>query len=134
MNKMNKKMEYALMALRLMTQRPPTALTTAKEVSDQMHISFESAARVLQALSARGLLKAEYGVGGGYSLARPLASVSLHDLSEMLEGNTVLTKCLTNDEVCETSLTCNITSPITALNKKIQEFYKSVSLEEVLHV
>ena len=134
MNKMNKKMEYALMALRLITQRPPLALTTAKEVSDQMHISFESAARVLQALSARGLLKAEYGVGGGYSLARPLVSVSLHDLSEMLEGNTVLTKCLTNDEVCETLLTCNITSPISVLNKKIQEFYKSVSLEEVLHV
>ncbi len=134
MNRMNKKMEYALMALRLITQKPATSLTSAKEVSDQMHISFESAARVLQALSARGLLKAEYGVGGGYSLARSLATVSLHELSEMLEGNTVLTKCLTTDEVCETQLTCNITTPISILNKKIQEFYKSVSLEEVLHV
>lgn len=122
------------MALRLITQRPPASLTTAKEVSDQMHISFEGTARVLQALSARGLLKAEYGVGGGYSLARPLATVSLHDLTEMLEGNTILTKCLTKDEPCETHATCNITSPITNLNKKIQEFYKSVSLEEVLHV
>lgn len=122
------------MALTLITQRPPLALTTAKEVSDLMHISFEGAARVLQALSARGLLKAEYGVGGGYSLARSLATVSLHDLSEMLEGNTALTKCLTNDEFCETLPTCNITSPITNLNKKIQDFYKSVSIEEVLHV
>ncbi len=134
MNKMNKKMEYALMALRLITQRPPAALTTAKEVSDLMHISFEGSARVLQALSARGLLKAEYGVGGGYSLARPLASVSLHDLSEMLEGSVAITKCLTNDEKCETLSTCNITSPIANLNKKIQDFYKSVSIEEVLHV
>lgn len=134
MNKMNKKMEYALMALRLITQRPEGDLTTAKEVSDKMHVSFETTARVLQALSARGLLKAEYGVGGGYSLARSLASVSLHDLSEMLEGNTLLTKCLGTDEICETHPTCNITIPITNLNKKIQEFYKSVSLEEVLHV
>lgn len=134
MNKMNKKMEYALMALRLIAERSPASLTSAKEVSDQLHISFEATARVLQALSARGLLKAEYGVGGGYSLARPLASVSLHDLSEMLEGNTILAKCLASDEPCETQPTCNITSPITNLNKKIQEFYKSVSLEEVLHV
>lgn len=134
MNKMNKKMEYALMALRLIADRSPNSLTSAKEVSDQLHISFEATARVLQALSARGLLKAEYGVGGGYSLARPLASVSLHDLSEMLEGNTILAKCLASDEPCETLPTCNITSPITNLNKKIQEFYKSVSLEEVLHV
>ena len=134
MNKMNKKMEYALMALKLIAQRPVGSLTTAKEVSDQMHISFEVTARVLQALSSRGLLKAEYGVGGGYSLAKPLAETSLHDLSEILEGHTNLTKCLEPDEFCEIHSTCNISLPIANLNKKIQEFYKSVSLEEVLHV
>ncbi len=134
MNKMNKKMEYALMALSLITKRPVGSLTTAKEVAEQMHISFEATARVLQALSARGLLKAEYGVGGGYVLGRPLAEVSLHDLSEMLEGHTALTKCLASDEICDVQATCNITAPITNLNKKIQEFYRSVSLAEVLHV
>lgn len=134
MNKMNKKMEYALMALRIISQRPQASLTSAKEVSEQVHISFEMTARVLQSLSSRGLLKAEYGVGGGYMLARPLSTVSLYELSEMLEGNTILTKCLSHDEVCETQPTCNITNPIANLNKKIQEFYKSVSLEEVLHV
>ena len=134
MNKMNKKMEYALMALQIITHKQDEALTTAKEVSEQMHISFETTARVLQALSARGLLKAEYGVGGGYSLARPLSGVSLHDLSEMLEGHTALTKCLGAADPCEIQGTCNIAAPINNLNKKIQDFYKSVSLEEVLHV
>lgn len=134
MNKMNKKMEYALMALQIITQKPEGALTTAKEVSEQMHISFETTARVLQALSARGLLKAEYGVGGGYVLGRALSEVSLHDLSEMLEGHTALTKCLGLDDACEISSTCNIASPISNLNKKIRDFYKSVTLQEVLHV
>ena len=127
-------MEYALMALKLISEAPGGQLTSAKDVSDQMHISFDVTARVLQALSSRGLLKAEYGVDGGYSLGRPLAEVSLHDLSTMLEGHTLLTKCLGNEEPCETLPTCNITSPIANLNKKVQEFYKSVSLEEVLHV
>lgn len=134
MNKMNKKMEYALMALRLISQRAPGFLTTAKEVSDQMHIPFDVTARVLQALSSRGLLKAEYGVSGGYVLARPLGEVSVHDLTEMLEGHTALTKCLGTDEPCGISETCNIVSPIFALNKKVKEFYKSVSLQEVLYV
>ncbi len=134
MNKMNKKMEYALMALRIISQRPSGVLTSAKEVSDQMHIPFEVTARVLQALSSRGLLKAEYGVSGGYFLARPLSEVSVHDLTEMLEGHTDLTKCLGSDEVCEISGTCNIVSPVSTLNKKVKEFYKSVSLHEVLHV
>lgn len=122
------------MSLRIITQKSAGELTTAKEVAEQMHISFETTARVLQALSSRGLLKAEYGVGGGYVLARSLSDVSLHDLSEMLEGHTTLTKCLSSDEACEIQSTCNIMSPINNLNKKIQEFYKSVSLDEVLHV
>lgn len=134
MNKMNKKMEYALMSLRLIAEKPKGTLTSAKEIAEQINIPFEVTARVLQALSSRGLLKAEYGVGGGYSLARALTSVSLHELSEMLEGNTILTKCLTHDDICETQPTCNIMRPIVNLNKKIQEFYKSVNLEEVLHV
>ena len=134
MNKMSKKMEYALMALRLICAKPEGTLTSAKEVADQMHIPFEVTARVLQALSSRGLLKAEYGVSGGYSLARSLTDISVHDLNEMLEGHAVLTKCLGPDESCEVSETCNITAPISTLNSKVQEFYKSISLHEVLHV
>ena len=134
MNKMNKKMEYALMALRLISSQPAGQLTSAKEISDQMHIPFEVTARVLQALSSRGLLKAEYGMGGGYGLSRPLDQVSVHDLSEMLEGHTILTKCLGNEEPCEISSTCNIAAPISKLNKKVQDFYKSLSLDEVLDV
>lgn len=134
MNKMNKKMEYALMALKHISLKPQAALTSAKEISDQMHIPFEVMAKVLQALASRGVLKAEYGASGGYILARPLNEISVHSLSEMLEGHVALTKCLGNEEPCEMSSTCNITSPILNLNKKVQDFYKSVSLSEVLHV
>lgn len=134
MNKMSKKMEYALMALRVISSKPESVLTSAKEVADQMHIPFEVTARVLQALSSRGLLKAEYGVSGGYTLARSLTDISVHDLNEMLEGHGALTKCLGHEEPCEISATCNITSPILNLNLKVTEFYKSISLQEVLHV
>jgi Rrf2 family protein len=134
MNKMNKKMEYALMALKHISSKSTEALTSAKEISDQMHIPFEVTAKVLQALASHGVLKAEYGAGGGYILAKKLDQISIHNLSEMLEGHVALTKCLGNDDPCEISTTCNITSPISNLNKKVQEFYKSVSLSEVLHV
>src|SRR3989344_1984649 len=134
MIKMNRKMEYALMALRHMSQKSTTQLTSAKEIADHMHIPFDVIARVLQVLSSKGLLKAEYGASGGYSLARPLSEVSVHDLSEMLEGHVSLTKCLSSDEPCDISSACNITNPILTLNKNVQEFYRSDPLSEVLHV
>ena len=122
------------MALRHMSQKSTTQLTSAKEIADHMHIPFDVIARVLQVLSSKGLLKAEYGASGGYSLARPLSEVSVHDLSEMLGGHVSLTKCLSSDEPCDISSACNITNPILTLNKKVQEFYRSVPLSEVLHV
>ncbi len=122
------------MALRIISEKQEGQLTSAKEIADHIHIPFEVTARVLQALSSRGLLKAEYGVGGGYTLARSLSEVSIHDLSEMLEGHTILTKCLGQDEPCEIAKTCNITAPISNLNKKVQSFYKSLTLDEVLNV
>ncbi len=131
---MNRKMEYALMALKHISTKAEAQLTSAKEISDLMQIPFEVVARVLQALSSRGLLKAEYGANGGYVLARSLQDVSVHDLSEMLEGHISLTKCLGQDDVCEIAQTCNIADPILNLNKKVQEFYRSVPLSEVLHV
>ena len=122
------------MALRMISSKPTGDLTSAKEVAEQMHISFEATARVLQQLSASGLLQSEQGVAGGYRLIKPLDQVSVHELNEMLEGAQGITKCLAKDEPCEISKTCNIVTPISNLNRKIQNFYKSVSIAEVLHV
>ncbi len=133
MNKLNRKMEYALMALKHIGLKPDGHVTSAKEIADVMQIPFEVTARVLQALSSRGLLKAEYGANGGYALARSLNEVSVHDLSEMLEGHVALAKCLSGIDACDISATCNIAEPISNLNKKVQEFYRSVPLSEVLH-
>lgn len=83
MNKLSKKTEYALMALNLFQGRAmhlnmqmrsphfqglPALILSAKEVAEKIHAPFDVVARVLQVLSSRGILKAEYGVLGGYAL------------------------------------------------------------------
>lgn len=151
MNKMSKKTEYALMALKLFNDidlqskglmpRPsgqsdsPLSLTvSAKDIADRTHSPYDVIARVLQALSSRGILKAEYGIMGGYQLAKNLNEITVHELIEILESSTELTKCLGSDSECDHSKTCSIVTPITNLNTKVQNFYKSITLEEVLHV
>ena len=137
MNKINKKTEYALMALKYFTDQAanqtPVILISAKELAEKTHTPFEVIARVLQALSSRGILKAEYGVSGGYQLVKNLEDISVYELMSVLENSTELAKCLGTDSECELSLKCNIISPITHLNSKVQNFYKSISLAEVLH-
>jgi Rrf2 family nitric oxide-sensitive transcriptional repressor len=136
MNKINRKLEYALMALKHLSQKIPGELTSAKEVSDCFHTPFDATARVMQQMAQKGgILRAEYGATGGYQITKDLAKVTIHDLIEIVDGPTALAKCLhktTKDEVCDIQGTCNIVSPITNLNHKLMDFYKSVTLKDLL--
>lgn len=136
MNKINKKTEYALMALKYFRDHPhgDHQLISAKDLAEKTHAPFEVIARVLQALSSRGILKAEYGVSGGYQLVKNLEEISVYELMSILESSNELAKCLGHESECELSSKCTIISPITNLNSKVQNFYKSISLAEVLHV
>lgn len=137
MNKMNKKIEYALMALKFIydsTVLSSDRLISAKDVSEATRAPYEVVARVLQALSSHGILRAEYGVSGGYALVKELSQVSILELMEILEGSKELTKCLGSDQDCELIGSCSILAPIKKLNSKVKEFYQSISLAEVLHV
>lgn len=133
MNKINRKLEYALMALKHMSQKIPGELTTAKEVSDSFHTPFDATARVMQQMAQKGgILRAEYGVNGGYQITKDLAKVSIQDLVEVIEGPTALVKCLHKEAPCEIQGTCNIVSPITQLNQRLTEFYQGLSLKDLL--
>ena len=134
MNKINRKIEYALMALKYMSQKIPGELTTAKEVSDNFHTPFDATARVMQVMAQKGWLRSEQGAFGGYQITKDFSKVSMHELIEIIEGPTAVVRCLHRDKesACEIQTTCNIASPITKLNHKLNEFYQSLSLKDLL--
>ncbi|MGZ3785263.1 MAG: RrF2 family transcriptional regulator [Bdellovibrio sp.] len=133
MHKINRKLEYALMALKYMSQKIPGELTSAKEVSDAFHTPFDATARVMQQMAQKGgILRAEYGASGGYQITKDLAKLSIQDLIEIIEGPTALVKCLHKEGPCEIQETCNIVSPISHLNERLTDFYKSLSLKDLL--
>lgn len=131
MNKLNRKLEYSLMALKHMSQKIPGELTTAKEVADAYHTPFDASARVMQQLAQKGFLKSEQGAFGGYQIIQDLGKLTLYDLMEVVSGPIGVVKC-TNKEDCDIQSTCNIVSPIQILNQKMAAFYKGISLKELL--
>jgi len=132
MNRLNRKIEYSLMALKHMAHKIPGELTTAKEVSDTFKTPFDATARVMQVMANRGLLKSEHGAFGGYQITKDLAKISLHDLLDVIEGAPALVKCLHQETPCDIQSTCNIVSPISSLNQKLNEFYQGLSLKDLL--
>lgn len=133
MNRINRKVEYALMALKHMSQKTPGELTTAKEISDSLKTPFDATARVLQLMASKGLLRSEHGATGGYQILRDLAKVTLLELIEMIEGPTAVVKCIKPEgESCEINGSCNIIAPVNYLQNKIHEFYRGINLRELL--
>lgn len=132
MHRIGRKIEYSLMALKHMSQKRQDELTSAKEVADSFSAPFDATARVLQLMAQNGLVKSEHGVNGGYRLNKDLADVTFHDLMEIVQGPTHIAKCMSEEESCELKSSCNITSPIANLDKRINELYQKLTLKELL--
>jgi Rrf2 family nitric oxide-sensitive transcriptional repressor len=134
MNKINRKIEYALMALKHMSTKKPGELTSAKEVCDIYHCPFDATSRVMQVMAQKEILKSEQGVYGGYQIIRDLNKVSFFELSEMIVGPVALAKCLSaeDDGACDLSHTCNIQTPMQMLNTKLAEFYRALYVADIL--
>jgi Rrf2 family protein len=133
MNRLNRKVEYALMALKYMAEKPASSLTSAKEISDRLDLPFDATARVLQAMAHAEILRVVQGAHGGYGIAKDLKQVSFHDLVGHIEGPLEIARCL-HGEGCELLAKCNIQSPMNVLNHKLLKFYQNLALAEVLQV
>jgi Rrf2 family protein len=139
MNKINRKVEYALIALKHMRSKTPGALTTAKEISSLYGCPFEVTSRVMQTLVQKGLLLSEQGAHGGYMIAKDLSRVTFYDLSQMILGPIAVAKCMQHETTdsdlhdgCEMRATCNIVSPVQTLNRRLVEFYRGLTVAELL--
>ncbi len=134
MFKLNRKLEYALISLKHMADKSGGELCTAKEISTLYKVPFDATARVLQIMAGKNILRSEHGAHGGYAIVGELRKVSFFDLAEMVLGPVSMVDCLYEDDEssCELTSHCNILSPITWLNEKTKEFYKGLSLHELL--
>ena len=133
MLKINKKVEYALMALKFMAAKNKEELTSAREICDQFETPFDTTAKVMQIMNNHELLKSVKGIKGGYFLAKPLCDVTFFELAEMIEGKKLGTPCTSSKgSLCELYDKCNIATPLEGLNVKLNAFLSSISVHDVL--
>lgn len=130
MIKINRKVEYALMALKMMKEKHHDDLTTAREVCDRYETPFDTTAKVMQQMNGAGILHSLKGVKGGYTLAKDLSDVTYMELVELIEGKSFIMDC--HEGPCELIHKCNITQPIKRLNDYIINIFNTLTLNELL--
>ena len=130
MLKINRKVEYALMVLKLMSDKNPEELTSAREVCDRFHTPFDTTSKVMQQLNLAGILSSVKGTKGGYSLHHDLSQLSYLQLVELIEGKGFGVDC--HEGQCELMGSCNISGPIKRLNDYVVAIFSSLSVQELL--
>ncbi len=136
MIKINKKVEYALMALKWIAQKERGALTSAREICNTFNTPFDTTAKVLQIMNNKNILHSTKGIKGGYTLAKPLKEITFMELARLIEAKSWSEEnshfCVTPKGICDLYHSCNIVDPIEQLNQQINQFLENLTLEELL--
>lgn len=133
MLKVNRKVEYGLVALKHMMHKPKDQLTSVREICDNYGTPFDPVAHVLRILNSEGLVKSEQGAHGGYRLVEDIHGVPLARFIEMIEGQVAFTDCLREDGCrCNMTARCNIINPMHHLNSQLLQFLESMTLGQLL--
>jgi Rrf2 family transcriptional regulator, nitric oxide-sensitive transcriptional repressor len=134
MNKMNRKVEYALMALKYMSQKEADQLTSVKEICQSTGVPFDATSRVMQLMAQKKFLKVEMGAQGGYAILKDLTDVSFLEIIETVLSPVEVVRCASGEEKCEFFGNCNIQTPLQVFNNKLTDFYRTLSIAELIQV
>jgi Rrf2 family protein len=131
--KVNRKVEYGLIALKHMQGKPKPHLSTVREICERYGAPFDPLAHVLRILNTKGVLQSEQGAHGGYRIAANLEALSFADLIEMIEGQLAFTDCIKLGECgCTMVERCNILSPMHIVHQRLLKFLRTISVAELV--
>lgn len=131
MFRFNKDMEYALISLVEMSRRDGESLMSARELSERFAIPFKLLARILQKLSAHGIIHSVKGPRGGYRLAMEPKDVKLGGVIRAVRGDERIADCLTEEGNCaQDDCGCTIKPIIQVFQNKWVQFVENTTLDE----
>lgn len=134
MLKLNRKTEYALLAIQLMVHREAEGggVVNTREASEAHHIPYPLLAKVMQSLAAKGMIKSIHGTKGGYQLAKRGEDITVADVVEIFDGRVAVADCFKDAKItCPQWDGCSIKDPLAELNRKIYSLLARTSVKDL---
>jgi Rrf2 family protein len=89
-------------------------------------------AQALAPLVRAGLLAAQPGPGGGYTLARAADLVSIHDIVLAIDGDEHEPRCVLRERVCSWTGACPFHGFLVAAQERFLDTLRETSLADVI--
>ena len=124
--------DYAVVLMTAAARRPNAARLSATELSADTGVPLPTAQKLMGQLAASGLLSSVRGAGGGFTLARPAAQISLADIVEAVEGPIALTMCSdSNNHDCILDAHCRVRPHIGVVGRAVRGALGAVTLQQL---
>lgn len=102
----SKKCELGLQAVLYLSTLEQGKTASAIDISKKMNVPKEFVAKVLQSLTASGIVDSKKGKSGGFFLARPASDIRLIDIVKAIDGLSVFEKCVLGFPGCTIEKPC----------------------------
>lgn len=104
----SRRTDYGVRVILDLASLPVNERVLSHEIAERQNIPGPFLAKIISQLSTSGLVVTYRGSGGGVSLARPAAEISLLEVIEALEGPIRLNRCTIEPEVCPRNGYCPV--------------------------
>ncbi len=123
--------EYAIRSLVYMASCSPEPCSV-KHLSEKLNIPYKYLGRLMAKLGNTGLIRSIRGKNGGYTIDRPLSSIRLLDIVQIVDGLDDFDRCLLGFPECNDDDPCPIHDFWKGHRKGITEMITNVSLADML--
>jgi Rrf2 family protein len=132
MFRINKDVEYGLLALRAMDQ--DRRVFSARELADRLAIPAGILSKILQKLSHAGILVSVQGQKGGYRLELSGDEITIGSVIDAVHGRERIVACMEEPGTCDQLDTCTIRHSFESVQGMWLEFLNSFTLRRFAEI
>lgn len=127
----SKKCELALQAVLFLSTHKTGKLFNALEVSKEVKQPKEFVSKMLQILTASGIVGSKKGKNGGFYLAKLPKDIKLLDIVEAIDGLDVFNNCVLGFPGCSVSEPCPVHDKWGELRENAYKMLSEETLEDL---
>ncbi len=121
--------DYAVVVMGAASRHCGASRVSATDIAAETGLALPTVQKLVSILSKAGLIRSVRGSGGGISLARPAAAISLADIIEAVEGPIAMTACVdTGSHSCAMEGNCRVQAHWPIVNTAVRDALAGVAL------
>ena len=132
MMELTRKGEYAIRGILYLAGLPQGKVALISEIAETAEVPKSFLSKIFQSFAKIGLVNSARGTGGGFTLARPPAQITLREVVEAVEGPIVPNRCLIGQGTCDKDATCSVHPVWRRVQMEVVAILDGITLEDLV--